>query len=139
MQKFITGTLTFTVMIGLVSLLCAPAIYAQIQNQPSVASQSTQPSQPPKEVSDKELQAFAKAYVEVEKVQKTHENSLKDVQDPEQRQKLQQETNSKVNKAIEQQGLTADSYQQILAAISTNKNINLTKKAFILINQERAS
>jgi biopolymer transport protein ExbB/TolQ len=139
MRKFITVTTTFTVMVGLISLLWAPALYAQTQSQPPAVGQSAQSSQPQKAVSDQELQAFAKAYVAVEKVQQEHQATLKSVQDSEQKQKLQQEVNAKMAKAIEQQGLTPESYQQILATISTNKNINLTKKAFNLINQERAS
>ena len=136
MRKRITGTLTFTLMAGLASLLWAPAINAQIQRQPPAAEQSVQPSPPQKEVSDQELQAFAKAYVGIEKVKELHQASLKNVQDPQQIQKLQQEADSQIDKTLKTQGFTNESYQQTLTAV-TRKN-TLTKKAFDLIKKERA-
>ncbi len=123
-------------MIGLVSLLGAPASHAQLQIQPPAAEQSAQSSQPQKKVSDQELQAFAKAYVGVEKVKESHKASLQNVQDLEQIQKLQQETNSQIGKTLEEQGFTPESYQQTLLVVTGNNK--LSKKAFDLIKKERA-
>jgi uncharacterized protein DUF4168 len=136
MRKRITGTLTFTLMAGLASLLCAPAINAQSQRQPPAAEQSAQSSPPRKEIGDQELQAFAKAYVGIEKVKELHQASLKNVQDPQQIRKLQQEADSQIDKTLKTQGFTGESYQQTLAAVTSNNK--LTKKAFDLIKKERA-
>jgi transcription initiation factor IIF auxiliary subunit len=136
MQKLLTEKVAFIMMISLVSLLCAPVIHAQVHSQPPSVGQSTQQSQPRKDVSDKELQTFAKAYVEVQKIKESHQVSLKNAQDPEQVQKLQQEITSEMTKAIEKQGLTPEAYTQMLAAINSDNALN--KKAFDLIQKERA-
>ncbi len=138
MQKFITGTIAFIALVGLVSLWCTPALHAQVQSQPPSAGQSTQQSQPRRAVSDKELQSFAKAYVEVQKIQASHQASLiKNAKDHEQMQKIQQEANAEMAKAVEKQGFTPEGYTQILAAV--RGDTALTKKASELIQKETAN
>jgi uncharacterized protein DUF4168 len=137
MRKRITGILPLTMVAGLVSLLCAPAINAQSQRQPPAAEQAAQSSPPRKEINDQELQAFAKAYVGIEKVKESHTTSLKNVQDPQQIRKLQQEADSQIDKTLKTQGFTNESYQQTLTAVTSNNK--LTKKAFDLIKKERTS
>ena len=94
-------------------------------------------SQPRKEVSDKELQSFAKAYVEVQKIRNSQQGSLKNTPDPQQAQKIQQETNAEMAKAVQKQGFTPEAYTQILATV--NGDNVLSKKALELIHKERAS
>jgi hypothetical protein len=94
-------------------------------------------SQPHKEVSDKELQAFAKAYVEIQKIKNSQQGSLKNTPDPQQAQKIQQETNAEMAKAVQKQGFTPEAYTQILATV--NGDNTLSKKALELIQKERAS
>lgn len=65
MQRFIVRPIMPSALVGLVGLLSAPRIYAQVDNRPPAGKQLTQQSQPQKNVSDKELHAFVKAYVEV--------------------------------------------------------------------------
>jgi Tfp pilus assembly protein PilN len=135
MQKLLTRKVAFTTMIGLVSLLCTPVIHAQVHSQSPSVEQPIQQSQPRKDVSDKELQTFAKAYVEVQKIKESHQASLKNAQGPEQVQKLQQEINSEMAKAIEKQGLTPEAYSRMLAAI--NSDNTLSKKVLDLVQKER--
>ena len=154
MQQCIARSVKFIALLGLGGLVCAPVIYAQGYNQPPSAGQSTpqaQPSQPPsrgeamqqsqsqprKEVSDKELQAFAKAYVEIQKIKNSQQGSLKNTPDPQQAQKIQQETNAEMAKAVQKQGFTPEAYTQILATV--NGDNTLSKKALELIHKERAS
>jgi hypothetical protein len=137
MQKFIVSSIAFVAVIGLFSLLFPPALYAQGSRQPPTTGQPTLQPQPQKTVSDKELQSFAKAYVEVEEIRVSHQASLSQVQDPTQVQKIQQEANANMVKAVEQQGLTPESYNQILAAVSNDGE--LAKKARELIAKEKAS
>lgn len=136
MRKFIVGNI-FSAVIGLFSLLFPPALYAQGSAQPPSTGQPTMQSQPQKSVSDKELQSFAKAYVEVEEIRASHEASLSQAQKPEQAQKIQQEANAKMVKAVEKQGLTAETYNQILTAV--NSDGALAKKALELIEKEKSS
>ena len=77
MRKFLSEIITFSVIVGLINLACVPTIHAQIKLQPSAAEQSAKAFQPQQEVSKQELQAFAKAYVGVEKVKKSQQASLK--------------------------------------------------------------
>lgn len=136
MRKFITHHVVFIALLSLVSLLWTPVIHAQVHSQSPSVEQSMQPAQPRKDVSDKELQAFAKAYVEVQKIQESHQVSLKNAQDPEQVQKLQQQTNAEMTKAMEKQGFTPEAYTQMLAAINGDNTLN--KKALDLVQKERA-
>lgn len=86
-------------------------------------------------VSDKELQAFAKAYVEYHSIRQAYEPRLAKVQDAKEKEKIQQEGDSKVKKALEKQGLTADSYNRLFTAV--NRDEQLRKKALKMINEER--
>jgi hypothetical protein len=133
MQKLLTGKAVFIPMVALVSLLCTPVIHAQIHSQSPSVGPSTQQSQPRKDMGDKELQTFAKAYVEVQKIKESHQVSLKSAKDPKQ---VQQQTNSEMAKAIEKQGFTPEAYTQMLAAINSDNTLN--KKALDLIQKERA-
>jgi len=137
MQKFITGSLVFIATTGLVSLLLTSTAHAQAQSQLPSAGQSPQQSQPQKNVSDEDLQSFAKAYVEVQKIQQSHQASLKNTQDPTQVEKLQQEASVEMSKAVQKQGLTPETYTQILVAV--NSDSQLSKKVLDLVNKERAS
>ncbi len=139
MQKFIGSSLTLVALIGLGSLLYPPMMHAQVESQSPSVRQSPQQSQPqPQEsVSDKELQSFAKAYVEVQKIQESHQASLKNTQDPTQVQKLQEKASVEMAKAVEKQGFTPETYTQMLVAV--NGDSELSKKALDLIKKERAS
>jgi len=78
-------------------LLCwstAPQIHAQ------AASGQQQSS-----VSDKDLAAFVKAYVEVQKIRTEYEPVLKNTQDPQERRRIQQTGDAKVKAALEKQGI----------------------------------
>lgn len=88
-----------------------------------------------KTVSDTELQSFAKAYVKVEEIEEVQKAFLRHVQDPAQVQQLQQEATVKMVNAVEQQGLTPESYNQILTTVSSDEA--LAQKAFELIEQEQ--
>jgi hypothetical protein len=136
MQQFIARPVKFIALLGLGSLVYAPMIHAQVHSQSPSVEQSTQQAQPQKNVSDKELQAFAKAYVEVQKIKESHQESLKNTRDPEQVQKLQQKTNAEMAEAMKKQGFTPETYSQMLAAINGDNTLN--KKVLNLVQKERA-
>ena len=115
-------------LIGFLPFYFAPVAYAQSQPSQQGAGQQVK-------VSDKELKAFAKAYVEYHKIRQRYEPPLSDVKDPAVKEKLQREGNSKVKQAVEKQGLTVDRYNKIFATVNANEE--LRKKALKLINEER--
>jgi hypothetical protein len=137
LQKFLVSSSAFVAVIGLSSPLFPPALYAQGSRQPPTTEQPTLQPQPQKTVSDKELQSFAKAYVAVQEIRASHETALGTVQDPAQTQKIQQDANVNMAKAVDQQGLTPEQYTEILTAV--NGDEQLAKKAQELIAKERAS
>ena len=137
MQHFINRPGKIIALLGLSSLAYAPLLHAQVQSQSPSVEPSVQQAQPRTEVSDKDLQAFAKAYVEVQKIKESHQAALQNTRDPEQVQKLEQKTDAAMAKAMEKQGFTPQTYAQMLAVI--NHDTTLNKKVLDLVQQERAS
>ena len=90
----------------------------------------------PTKLSDKDLKVFAKAYVAYQKLRQTYEPRLGKIQDPKEKQKLQQEGDAKVKEALEQHGLTPQSYNRLFTAV--NGNEQLRQKALKMINEERS-
>ena len=89
----------------------------------------------PSTVSDKNLKAFANAYVEYHKIRQSYEVRIGKVQDPKEREKLQREGDSKVKQVLEKQKLTPESYNRFFTAV--NGNEQLRRKALKLIDEER--
>jgi hypothetical protein len=113
----------FTLAVGLIGLLFGSVISAQ-----EVPEQKAN-------ISDKELKAFAKAYVEVDKIRLAYEPSLRNAQSPEQVQNIQQEATVKMEKALEEQGLTSETYVRIFNVV--NDDVELRGKTLKLIEEER--
>ena len=86
-------------------------------------------------VSDSDLRAFAKAYVDYHKIRQTYEPQLSKAENPQEKDKIQKEGNAKVKQALEKQGLTAQSYNRLFTAV--NGNAALRQKALKFIDQER--
>lgn len=101
----------------------------------AASAQEPKPVVAQKNVSDKELQNFAKAYVAYHKIRQSYESRLSTVQDPKEREKIQREGDAKVSQALQKQGLTPDSYNRVFAAV--NNNEQLRKRALKLIDEER--
>jgi hypothetical protein len=135
MQVLLMRNITCGALIALCGLLFTPVIYAQGAKQPPPAAQPARP--PSQNVSDAELQTFAKAYIEVQEIRASHEAALRTVQNPEQARQLQQDANVKMVKAVEKQGLTPEQYTRILTAVNSDEK--LTKKVRDLVAKEKAS
>jgi predicted ATPase with chaperone activity len=86
-------------------------------------------------VSDKELRAFAKAYVEYHKIRQNYEPKMNNTRDEKEKLNIQREGDDKVKQALEKQGLTPQGYNRLFAAV--NGNPQLRQKALTLINDER--
>ena len=84
---------------------------------------------------DKELKAFAKAYVEFHKIRSAYENSLDDVRDRQEETKAQHEALIKIDKALEKQRLKPDAYYRIFKAVNADEK--LRAKTMKLIEEER--
>lgn len=86
-------------------------------------------------VDDGKLRSFAKVYVQVEKIRQTYGPQLKETQDPQKSMEIQKEAKSKIADALAQEGMTVESYSQVVQTM--NGNDELRKKAIEFIDQER--
>ncbi|MGH7825131.1 MAG: DUF4168 domain-containing protein [Candidatus Binatia bacterium] len=106
---------------------------------PSTVTSAPEPPQQHRDtqthVSDQELEAFAKAYVEHDTIRQTYEPLHKNAPDAEERKRIEQEANAKAEEALAKQGLTPETYKQIFSTV--NANDELRKKALKLIDEER--
>ena len=82
-----------------------------------------------------QLRSFAKAYVEVEKIREAYEPQLSATPDPQKAREIEQEAISKIGEVIVKEGLTLDSFNQIVQ--TANANDDLRKRIVALINEEK--
>ena len=125
MGKHTLWSLAFATLIGVWALL--PSTSAQ---EPPRQQRDIQPH-----VSDQQLQAFAKVYVEHDSIRQTYEPLHKSASDSEARTRIEQEANAKAEEALAKQGLTLETYRQIFSTV--NANDELRKRALKLIDEER--
>ena len=128
MKKFASIYAMLAMIIG--GLVASPAIVVGAQDK----TRDQQPSQEP-EISDRDLKAFAKAYVEFHKIRSAYENSLDDVSNRQEETKAQHEALIKIDKALEKQGLKPDAYYRIFKAVNADEK--LRAKTMKLIEEER--
>ena len=94
-----------------------------------------QPTVQEREVSDAELQAFAKAYVQYHKIRAQYEPQVKATKDPQKSKKIQDEANAKVKEVLAKQQLTVQNYNRVFTVV--NNDESLRKRAMKLIEEER--
>jgi hypothetical protein len=117
----------------LAAILAAPLLGAGVlvlaQEPPK------QPTVQEKEVSDAEIHAFAKAYVQYHKIRAQYEPQVKAAKNPQESKQIQDEANAKVKEALAKQRLTAQNYNRVFTIV--NNDETLRKKAMKLIEEER--
>jgi Domain of unknown function (DUF4168) len=100
------------------------------------AEQARKPaSSAPATISDRELDAFVKAYVEYQKIRANYAPALKNAKDPGQKKQIEREANAKVKRALESNGLSANRYNQIFATVNANEP--LRKKVLKQVEEQR--
>lgn len=85
--------------------------------------------------SDKELKAFAKAYVDYQKIRRTYAPALEQAKDPARKKQIEQEANAKIKRSLDAQGLSVTRYNQIFAQV--NSNPPLRKRVLQQVEEER--
>jgi uncharacterized protein DUF4168 len=86
-------------------------------------------------LSDKELKAFAKAYVDYQKIRRTYAPALEQAKDPAQKKQIEQEANAKIKRSLDAQGLSVARYNQIFAQV--NSDPPLRKRVLQQVEEER--
>ena len=130
MEKRFTKSLMVGLALGVSLPLSVGAVCAQTQ---APAQQSPGASS---EVSDQELQAFAKSYVEFLKMRTIYEPQVSVAKTPEEKTRIQQEAVAKFSSVLEREGLTMQRYAALYKTV--NSNDRLREKVLKLIEDEKA-
>ena len=129
MKKSLTQSTCCAALTGLLLLNLPPFIHAQ------ALPKQTQSADPTK-LSDREIAAFAKAYVAYHKLRQTYDTRIEKAQDPKEKEKIQREGDLRVKEVLDKQGLTPESYNGLFAAV--NQNEQQRQKTLKMINEERS-
>jgi hypothetical protein len=122
--------------IAFVSIVLVPLKSQTLAQQtPAQQPAAQQPPGQQPDLNETQLRSFAKVYVQVEKILKIYEPQLKDAKTPEEGKQIQNEEMSKVNQALTQEGMDAQSYHRIIEI--ANGDDGLRKKLLGFINEER--
>ena len=86
-------------------------------------------------VSEKELNAFVKAYVDYQKIRASYGTKLERAADSQEKKQIEQEANTKVKRSLDAQGLSSERYNKIFATV--NNNPDLRQKVLKKVEEER--
>ena len=122
MQKLVCRIITLIILIaGLSMSPVGKTIFAQ-----ELPNQQIGPTQ---------LKSFARVYVEFEKIRDAYEPRLNKAQGDQETQVLQKEAGAKIDEALAKEGLSRETYSQIINTLNTDSE--LRAKAMQLIDEER--
>jgi len=122
-------TLGIGLLLTLASFGSLSALHAQtkIQDQGSASKQRA--------ISDNELKAFAKAYVQFHKIRAEFEPKLGGATSPQEKGRVEQEAVAKFGAALEREGLSMERYAALYQTISADEQ--LRDRALKLIEAEQ--
>ena len=86
-------------------------------------------------ISDGELRAFVKAYVDNQKIRQKYEPTLENSTDSQKNREIQERANAELKKSLAKQNLTVDQYNRIYNRINSDER--LREKALKLVEEER--
>jgi hypothetical protein len=118
-EKFLKRKAIFAIVAGLAILCFAELVPAQV-------SPKQEPAGKQANISDKELKAFVKAYVEYQRIRQEYEPAVNSTQDPKEKQRLQDEGNAKLKKVLDKEGLSPETYNRIFETVNTDKQLRST-------------
>jgi hypothetical protein len=101
--------------------------------KPAVAQEK--PPKPQSTIDQTQLRSFAKAYVKLEKIRQNYEPRLAEAQNDQESQAVREEARSQIDDALTQEGLTADSYREIIKTVNSNNELRVA--ALQLIEEEK--
>ncbi|OBZ93250.1 hypothetical protein ADU59_22580 [Pararhizobium polonicum] len=114
-----------------VAALTAAALSLIVINSPAFAQGAAEPqaAQPmqgtaPAAISDQKIEAFAVAYLQVDKVRQDYAAKIGAEKDAANKQKLQNEANKQMINAVEKSpGMSLDEYKTIITAAQTDPDV----------------
>ena len=124
MQKLFCRTILLIILIGALSLspFVTTSFAQEVPNQQS-------------KIDPTQLKSFARVYVEFEKIRDTYEPRLNKAQGDQETEAIQKEAKVKIDEALAKEGLSRDTYSQIINTL--NADSELRAKAIQLIDEER--
>jgi hypothetical protein len=123
MQKLICRTITLILLIG--GLSVSPFVETIVAQEPQQQSK----------FDSAQLKSFARVYVEFEKIRDTYEPRLNKAQGDQETEVIQKEAKVKIDEALAKEGLSRETYSQIINTLNTDSE--LRAKAMQLIDEER--
>ena len=130
MKNQVAKSLVFGLALGFSLTTSVAVIWAQAK------APAQQSPGAPTEISDNELQAFAKSYVEFHKIRTVSELQLNVAKTPQEKSRIEQEAVAKFSAALEREGLTMARFGGLYQTI--NANDRLREKVLKLIEDEQA-
>ena len=124
MKKLFSRTIVLIILIG--GLSVSPFVKTIFAQEPPKQQSKIDPTQ---------LKSFARVYVEFEKIRDTYEPRLNKAQGDQETEAIQKEAGAKINEALAQEGLSRETYSQIINTLNTDGE--LRAKAMQLIDEER--
>lgn len=100
---------------------------------PDAAAQQQRPEQPQQqiEVSDDELESFAKAYLAIQEVRQRVETQMQEAESPQEAQQLQQQGNAEMVQIVEDHDLEVQRYSQIGTALNQDPELSQRFRAIM--------
>jgi hypothetical protein len=124
MQKLFCRTIVLIILIG--GLSVSPFVKTIFAQEP--------PTQQSK-IDSAQLKSFARVYVEFEKIRDTYEPRLNKAEGDQETEVIQKEAKIKIDEALAKEGLSRETYSQIINTLNTDSE--LRAKAMQLIDEER--
>lgn len=127
------ATMILAVMLGTSTTGCDSGQDIDQPTTPLPSTRSGEPEQAPGKpggagsqawISDAELEKAAAAFAEIQEINQELERSVQQTQDPNERQRLQLETNKRIVQAAENAGLDFETYNSIMSEIRMNNELN---------------
>jgi Domain of unknown function (DUF4168) len=124
MQKLFCRTIILIILIG--GLSRSPFVTTSFAQEVPNQQSKIDPTQ---------LKSFARVYVEFEKIRDTYEPRLNKAQGDQETEAIQKEAKVKIDEALAKEGLSRETYSQIVNTLNTDSE--LRAKAMQLIDEER--
>jgi hypothetical protein len=124
MQKLIPRSSALIILI--LGLAVSPFLKPVFAQEPPKQQSKIEPTQ---------LKSFARVYVEFEKIRDTYEPRLSNARGDQEAEAIQKEAGVKIDEALAKQGLSRETYSQIINTLNTDSE--LRAKAMQLIDEER--
>lgn len=91
--------------------------------QQEYSPQEQQHQDIPTDFSDEEIDKAANAYMDIIEIREEYHGKLTEVEDPEAAQEIQMEANEKITQAVEENGITVETYNDIITAAQTDEEL----------------